>query len=50
MEDLQVYIRNYFGIPKDRLEEVARLFEMEKIQKAGFFIKAGQQCNKLSFI
>ncbi|MEM8523866.1 MAG: cyclic nucleotide-binding protein [Bacteroidota bacterium] len=47
---LKQYIQTYFGIPNQSLEIVANLFEEENLLKDAFFAKAGQYCQKLSFI
>lgn len=50
MDDLSQYIRNYFGIPQEKLAEVAKLFHREELAASDHFVRQGQHCNKLSFI
>lgn len=50
MQQLQLYIKNYFGISNERLAVVSELFKEESISKGDFFIKKNAYCQKLSFV
>lgn len=47
---LEQYIQTYFGIPNKSLQIIASLFEEENLSKEHYFTKAGQYCQKLSFV
>ncbi len=44
------YIKSYFLVPQDALQEITSLFEETELKKGDFFVKEGHYCNKLSFI
>lgn len=50
MNELQNYIRTYLGVANEDLEKVQGLFFEQEIKKGGYFCKAGQYCDKLSFV
>ncbi len=50
MNQLQTYIKSYFGISDEHLSNIADLFVHESLEKADFYLEEGQFCNKLSFI
>ena len=50
MTDLERHIHQYFSISPDDCEKVAGLFKAEVIEKGGYFLRSGKQCDKLSFI
>jgi len=50
MNDLQKYIKGYFGVPDDHLEQIASYFYEESIEKNEFYLKEDSYCNKLSLI
>ena len=50
MQQLQVYIKNYFGISNEKLNVVSDLFQPETIKKGAFYIKKDAYCQKLSFV
>lgn len=50
MSELERYIQNYFGVPKDELQHIADMFQEEKLAKGDFYLRQAQYCNKLSFI
>lgn len=50
MDELKKYISSYFGLTHDCLNEIASLFSESELAKGAYFIKAGQYCDKLSFV
>lgn len=50
MNHLQIHIRDTFGIRPEKLEEVAALFQPEKLSRGDTFLAAGGYCQRLSFI
>ncbi|SMG51954.1 cAMP-binding domain of CRP or a regulatory subunit of cAMP-dependent protein kinases [Marivirga sericea] len=51
MTELEQNIKSYFGVfQKEDLKTVSSLFQLETIKKGDYFLKTGNQCNKLSFI
>lgn len=50
MNELQNYIRSYLGVSPEDIEKVQALFFEQEIKKGDFFCKAGQYCDKLSFV
>jgi len=49
MNELEVYINSYFGIPPDEMAGITSFFKLTTLEKGRFFLKAGQTCDKLSF-
>lgn len=51
MEDLEQYIKSYFGIINaDELKTIVSFFKLKTIKKGDFLLKAGNRCDKLSFV
>ncbi len=50
MTELELYIKNYFAVPSNFVNQIAGLFEMQKLSKDEFYSKTGKHCQKLSFI
>lgn len=51
MIELEQYIKSYFGVvANDDLKTIVSLFKLTSIKKGEYFLKAGKQCDKLSFI
>lgn len=50
MTELQEYITSYFGITNQNMDEITSLFKASELKKGDYFIKAGQYCEKLSFV
>lgn len=50
MNDLEQYIKLYFGIKEDSMQLVMDNFYEETIEKGKSILKSGQFCNKMSFI
>ena len=51
MTELEQYIKSYFGVvANDDLKTIGSLFKLTTIKKGDYFLKAGKQCDKLSFI
>jgi len=50
MTDLEHYISHYFGVNREELAELASHFKPTVLNKGDYFLKAGHQCHKLSFI
>lgn len=50
MEALQSYLKSYFGILPEHLNQVVNLFEAHELKKGDFYTKEGQYCHKLSFV
>lgn len=50
MNELEQYIKGYFGISEDHLSRIAALFKEETLAKSSFYLKESTYCNKLSFI
>ena len=51
MTEFEQYIKSYFGVEaQDDLKTIVSLFKLAKIKKGEYFLKAGKQCDKLSFI
>lgn len=50
MKDLQEYINSYFGISRKNMDRVTALFMESDLEKGNYFIKAGQYCERLSFV
>lgn len=51
MTGLEQNIKSYFGvISDDDLKKIVSLFKLTSIKKGEYFLKAGKQCDKLSFI
>ncbi len=49
MNELEVYINSYFGIPQAEMAEITSFFKLTTLEKGKFFLKSGQICDKLSF-
>lgn len=41
---------SYFGLTNENLEKMASLFVESDLKKGEYFVKAGQYCEKLSFV
>lgn len=50
MTDLEKYIDSYFGVSHDNLAEITSFFKESALEKGAYFVKAGQYCQKLSFV
>ena len=50
MTDLQNYIRSYFGISDQNMDDITALFVEEELKKGEFYLKAGRYCEKMSFV
>ena len=51
MNELEQNINTYFGIIRqDELKSVSSYFKENQVEKGELFLKAGQKCQKLSFI
>lgn len=51
MTELQNYITTYFGpLPDQDLENIGNLFHREEIKKGNYYLRSGDQCEKMSFI
>lgn len=51
MTELEIYIQSYFGVvTPEELKAITSFFEPEEIKKGDFFLKAGKQCDRLSFV
>lgn len=50
MSELEQYIKNFLGIPNDKLSILAELFKQEWLDRNDFHTSAGDHCKKLSFI
>ena len=49
MNELELYINSYFGIPQDEMAGITSFFKLTNLKKGKYFLKAGQICNRLSF-
>jgi CRP/FNR family transcriptional regulator, anaerobic regulatory protein len=51
MTELEQYIKSYFGVvDADDLKTIVSMFKMSVVKKNDVHLKAGRQCNKLSFV
>lgn len=50
MKEIEVYIKNYFGIGGKDLSPIAQLFEEHQLKKNDYLLKTRQYSNELSFI
>ncbi|MFC3809361.1 cyclic nucleotide-binding domain-containing protein [Lacihabitans lacunae] len=51
MTELEQYIKSYFGVvDADDLKTIVSMFKMSIVKKNDVHLKAGRQCNKLSFV
>lgn len=50
MDDLGVYLRQYFSLSDEDLLKVAEFFETEELVKGEVFCKQGNVCDRLSFV
>ncbi len=50
MNELKENISSYFGLSNEVLDTISSLFVETELKKGEYFIKAGQYCDKLSFI
>ena len=51
MNELEQYIQSYFGVAqKNEIEIISSFFKPNFQDKGHYFLKAGQYCNKLSFV
>ncbi|PSL49506.1 CRP-like cAMP-binding protein [Chitinophaga niastensis] len=50
MNHLATYIQSYFNIPSSDIEKIQSFFKPESIKKGDYFLKAGRQCSRLSFL
>lgn len=50
MNELQLYIKSYFGIAENKLTLLEDLFISESISKGDVFTEVGKRCSRLSFI
>lgn len=50
MSELEQYIKSYFGVKQNDLEQIMSLFKQTTLKKADYFLKTGSSCDKLSFI
>lgn len=51
MNELQHYLSSYFSvIDAQQLEKLSSQFQVQRLSKGDYFLKTGQQCDKLSFI
>ena len=50
MNSIEQYIQTYFGLQGERLQETAALFHPEAITKGEFLLRAGANCQRLSFV
>ncbi len=50
MNELQQYIKSYFGVTSNDMEVISRLFKETSLKKGAYFLKKDQYCNQLSFL
>lgn len=50
MTTLEQYINLNFGVTGEDLSNMASLFETDSLEKGDFYIKSGEDCDKLSFV
>jgi len=50
LTELEQYITSYFGIEQKNLAKVTALFKSTELKKGEYYLKAGQFCEKMSFI
>lgn len=50
LTELHQYIRSYFGVKSESLEQITALFHPTCLAKGEFLLKTGQTCQQLSFI
>jgi CRP-like cAMP-binding protein len=50
MNGLIQYLKEIDSFPQDELDMARDLFQLEKISKGDYYLKAGQDCDKISFV
>lgn len=50
MNELQQYIKSYFGVSYSDLSKIEERFEETTLQKGDYFLEKDKHCNQLSFI
>ncbi len=50
MNELQQYIKSYFGVAANDMDSISRLFKENTLKKGDFFLEKGKYCNQLSFV
>lgn len=50
MTELDNYLQSYFGINAEDLAQITPLFKPNSLKKDAYFLKKGQNCDKLSFV
>ena len=50
MTELHHYINSYFGISPEDMSQVSALFEASELKKGEYYLKAGQHCERMSFV
>ena len=50
MNELESYIRSYFGVSPENIGVIKSLFVLEEVPSGTYYTKAGSPCEKLSFI
>ncbi len=50
MNDLEQYITSYLSLHRGDLEKIESLFKETSLKKGRYFLKAGRQCDTLSFV
>ena len=50
MTPLEQYINFNFGVAGEELANIASLFTPDSLKKGDFYVKSGEDCNKLSFV
>jgi CRP-like cAMP-binding protein len=50
MNELEQYIKSYFGLEVAELAQISSMFHLESIEKGHYYLKEGMLCDKLSFV
>lgn len=50
MQEIEQYIKSYFGVTNSDLSKMVNLFEPQKIKKGDFLLKTGKYSQSLSFV
>jgi CRP-like cAMP-binding protein len=50
MTELEKYIKTYFGVENDNLQQISSFFKPVALKKGDYFLKTGRYCDRLGFV
>ena len=50
MTALEKYIKTYFGVDNDNLQQISSFFKPATLKKGDYFLKTGRYCDRPGFV